>query len=161
MNDLDGTLFKKYAHAMDASLRKLFDHVAEQDKKYGLMKEESANEFLNNEVNSLNCGNKNYIFNFKDDFTMNVSITDNIKTDYNLISSFELMRGLLEVSDSINEGFDFIIAKLSDKNYDEAAIVMQDILDAYTNINLRIDTFSRFLRENNLHAVNTQFKESL
>lgn len=161
MNDLDGTLFKKYAHAMDASLRKLFDHVAEQDKKYGLMKEESANEFLNNEVNSLNCGNKNYIFNFKDDFTMNVSITDNIKTDYNLISSFELMRGLLEISDSINEGFDFIIAKLSDKNYDEAAIVMQDILDAYTNINLRIDTFSRFLRENNLYAVNTQFKQSL
>ncbi|MGN7762045.1 DUF2920 family protein [Paenibacillus sp. 22594] len=161
MSDLDGTLFKKYAHAMDASLRKLFDHVAEQDKEYGLMKERGENEFINNEVNSLNCGNKNYIFNFREDFTMNVTITDNIKTDYNLISSFQLMGDLLDICDSIDEGFSFIIDKVSDKNYNDAAVVMQDIIDAHTEMNLRIDTFSGFLSENNLHAVSTQFKNSL
>ncbi|OKP90596.1 hypothetical protein A3842_03220 [Paenibacillus sp. P3E] len=161
MSDLDGTLFKKYAHAMDASLRKLFDHVAEQDNEYGLMKEKSENEFINNQVNSLNCGNKNYIFNFRDDFTMNVTITDNIKTDYNLISSFQLMGDLLNICDSIGEGFSFIVDKVSDKNYNDAALVMQDIIDAHTEINLRIDTFSRFLSENNIPATSTQFEHSL
>ncbi|WP_339799083.1 DUF2920 family protein [Paenibacillus sp. FSL R5-0744] len=161
MSDLDGTLFKKYAHAMDASLRKLFDHVAEQDMEYGLMKEKSENEFINSEVNSLNCGNKNYIFSFQDDFTMNVTITDNIKTDYNLISSFQLMRDLLEICDSIDEGFSFIADKVSNKSYNDATVVMQDILDAFKVINLRIDTFSRFLSENDLHTVNSQFQDSL
>lgn len=160
-NDLDGVLFKKYTHAMDASLRKLFDHVAEQDKDYGLMKEHSANEFLNNELISLNCGSKNYVFNFKEDFTVDVTITENIKTDYNLISSFQLMSDLLDICDSMDEGFDFIVTRISDKNYNEAAVVMQDILDAHMTIDSQINTFSRFLSVNNLHAVDIQFKNSL
>lgn len=160
-SDLDGTLFKKYAHAMDASLRKLFDHVAEQDKEFGLMKERSENEFFNNEVNSLNCGNKNYNFNFREDFTINVTITDNIKTDYNLISSFQLMGDLLDICDSIDEGFSFIVDKVSEKKYNDAAVVMQDIIDAHTEMNLHIDTFSEFLGKNNLPALKKQFEQSL
>lgn len=161
MNDLDGALFKTYAHAMDASLRKLFDHVAEQDKEYGLVKETSENEFSNNEVNSLNCGIKNYVFNFKNDFTMNVTITDNIKTEYNLINSYQIMSKLLDVCESIDEGFNFIVTKIAARDYNETFGVMQDILDAHTAINLQIDTFSRFLGENNLRSVNEQFKNSL
>lgn len=161
INDLDGVLFKKYTHAMDASLRKLFDYVAQQDEDYGLMKEQSANEFSNNEVNTMNCGSKNYVFSFKENFTLNVDITENIKTDYYLIHSFQLMRDVLSICDSMDEGFDFIIAKISDKNYYEAAIVMQDIVDAHTSIISQIDTFSRFLKENNLHFIDKQFKDSL
>ncbi|OKP85816.1 hypothetical protein A3844_15800 [Paenibacillus helianthi] len=161
INDLDGVLFKKYTHAMNASLRKLFDYAAEQDKEYGLEKRQSANEFSTNNVNILNCGSKNYIFNFKEDFTMDVTITENIKTDYNLIFSLQLMRNLLDICESIDEGFDFIVTNITDKNYNEAAVVMQDIVDAHTTINLQIDTFSMFLSKNNLHSVGIQFKDSL
>lgn len=71
------------------------------------------------------------------------------------------MSKLLDVCDSIDEGFNFIVTKISDRNYNETFGVMQDILDAHTAINLQIDMFSRFLGENNLRSVNEQFKNSL
>ncbi|MFD1903613.1 hypothetical protein ACFSQ7_04990 [Paenibacillus rhizoplanae] len=55
------------------------------------------------------------------------------------------MSAILDICDSIDEGFNFIAAKLSDKNYDEAAIVMQDIIDAYTTISLEIDKLCEFI----------------
>ncbi|MFD2881220.1 hypothetical protein ACFTAO_43605 [Paenibacillus rhizoplanae] len=139
---------------MDASLRKLFDHVAELDQDHKLVKELNGNEFLNNTVNPLNCGSRNYVFLiFKDDFTINVTITKkNSKAD------FTSMSAILDICDSIDEGFNFIAAKLSDKNYDEAAIVMQDIIDAYTTISLEIDKLCEFIDMQNVNLVIKQFK---
>lgn len=160
-SDIDGELYKTYGHAMNASLRKLFDHVADQEREYGLVKETSKNEFLDNKTNLFNCGNKNYIFNFKNDYTMNVTITDNIKTDYNLINSFHVMSQLLDICDSIEEGLDYIVATISDGDYNNIFRVILDILKAHTAINLQMSKFSKFLSENNLISVNEEFKNSL
>ncbi|AIQ61279.1 DUF2920 family protein [Paenibacillus borealis] len=159
--DLDGALFKNYTHAMNASLRKLFDYVAELDLKYGLTKELSENEFSKNTLHSMNCGRSSYIFEFRENFTMNVTIRDNIKTDYDLKHSFQLMRSMLDICDSIEEGFDFILNKISEQNYNEAATVMQDVLDAYTTINQQLDSLSNLLNENNLAPLNAQFNDHL
>lgn len=90
-DDIDGKLFKKYGHAMDASLRKLFDHVVELDKEHGLLKEKGTNDFHENEEKLFHCGSKNYVINFKDTFTMDIMITNNVKTDYELISSIPII----------------------------------------------------------------------
>ncbi|WP_249901055.1 DUF2920 family protein [Paenibacillus sp. PK3_47] len=160
-NDLDGVLFKEYTHAMNASLRKLFDYVADLDLKFGLAKENHENEFSNNTINTLNCGSASYVFEFKENFTLNVSLDQKIKTNYNLIHSFQLMHSIMDIFDSIEEGFDFIVNKIAEQNYNEAAIVMQDILNAHTTTTLQIDTFSMYLSNNNFHALETQLKTSL
>lgn len=159
--DIDGVLFKTYAHAMNASLRKLFDHVVEQDGEYGLVKESIHNEFSMNKTNSYNCGNKNYVFNFNDDHTMNVTITDNIKTDYNLIGSFEMMPQLLDICDSIDEALNYVVAKVSNDEYREVFGVMLDMIEAFTAINLQINTFSRFLSKNDLFPNSENLKNGL
>ncbi|MGF6353353.1 hypothetical protein ABIE27_001262 [Paenibacillus sp. 4624] len=159
--DIDGVLFKTYAHAMNASLRKLFDHVAEQDGEYGLVKESIHNEFTMNKTNSYNCGNKNYVFNFNDDYTMNVTITDNIKTDYNLIGSFEMMPQLLDICDSIDEALNYVVVKVSNDEYRDVFGVMLDIIEAFTAINLQINAFSGFLSKNDLFPNSEKLKNGL
>ncbi|MBP0726730.1 DUF2920 family protein [Bacillus sp. RG28] len=160
-DDIDGNLFKKYGHAMDASLRKLFDHVVELDKENGLLKEKRTNDFLDNEGKSFNCGSKNYVFNFNENFTINAKIINNIKTDYKLISSFQVMSGILDITHTMNDGFDYVISKISTGKYHEAIGVMQDILDAYSAIEQQVNKFEKNLPQNNIKTLNEELKTSL
>ncbi|MFK2827163.1 DUF2920 family protein, partial [Bacillus sp. B190/17] len=159
-DDIDGKLFKKYGHAMDASLRKLFDYVMELDKEYGLLKEKGTNDFCNNEVRLFHCGSKNYVINFKDNFEIDVKITNNVKTDYGLISLMPIMSNILDVTDTMSEGLNFVISRIVDGKYNEASVVMQDILDAYNAIDSQINTFIRYLPRNNITKFDRVLKRS-
>ncbi|MGE5418050.1 MAG: DUF2920 family protein [Acidobacteriota bacterium] len=73
--DIDGQVFKNMKHAMDASLRGLFDIVAAlDDTKFA--KQEDYTDFSLNSVNAFDCGKKTYSFKFKADYNFEVTITD-------------------------------------------------------------------------------------
>ncbi len=72
--DIDGKVFKNLSHGMNASLRGLFDRVVKTDKKHKLFKATEANDFSLNSEYRLICADKTYRFNFKEDYTLTVSL---------------------------------------------------------------------------------------
>lgn len=69
---LDGQLFKTLEHGMQASMRKLFDFAFQEDKNQ-FYKAKSENDFTLNKTHTFYCGEWNYRFNFKDDYSLNIS----------------------------------------------------------------------------------------
>ncbi len=65
--DIDGKLFKEIGHGMGASLRGIFDLVAETDPL--MERNQTETDFEMNTRLSLNCGAINYAFSFSDDFS--------------------------------------------------------------------------------------------
>ena len=72
--DIDGKFFKNLSHGMNASLRGLFDRVVKTDKKHKLFKGTEENDFSLNSEYRLTCVDKIYVFNFKEDYTLTVSL---------------------------------------------------------------------------------------
>jgi len=73
-SDIDGKVFKNLSHGMNASLRGLFDRVVKTDKKHKLFKGTEENDFSLNSEYRLTCVDKIYVFNFKEDYTLTVSL---------------------------------------------------------------------------------------
>lgn len=159
--DIDGVLFKKYGHAMDASLRKLFDHVAELDKEYGLLKNDNANDFSMNVDRLFNCGNQDYLFRFNVNYTVNVEILDKVKTDYSLIKAFKLMVQIKDLSDSMSEALEYVMSKAMDDESSVTTTIMQDILDAYSAINNQISGFIDYLPPNKIRIYSEDLRRAL
>jgi len=72
--DIDGKVFKNLSHGMNASLRGLFDRVVKTDKKHKLFKATEENDFSLNSEYRLICADKIYTFNFKEDYTLTISL---------------------------------------------------------------------------------------
>ena len=72
-NDVDGKTFKNASHGMNASMKGLFDLVAE---KATLEKESSFTDFDLESRLSFNCNNKNYIFDYDKSYNLSVRIKE-------------------------------------------------------------------------------------
>ena len=60
------------------------------------------------------------------------------------------MSNVLDITDTMMEGFNFVTSRILDGRYNEAIVVIKDILDAYNAINSQINTFIRYLPQNNI-----------
>ncbi|MFD2369374.1 DUF2920 family protein [Brevibacillus sp. GCM10020057] len=173
--DIDGVLFKKYGHAMEASLRKLFDYVAELDAGSQLLKRTPTNEFLENATRVFNCGEKDYYFHFKDDFSLEVKIESKVKrTDYSqnssdvisqsraetelppVIKSQKLLEQLKRVSDSILDSLGFVISKVEQDELEPTKQVMQEIIDAYLLIMSQLESLHESLQFDQISILNDE-----
>jgi len=74
--DIDGRLFKNLDHAMNASLRGIFDSVAESNGK-NLCKADPLTDFDNESLYRFNCGNWSYIFSYRKDLSVKVELSGN------------------------------------------------------------------------------------
>jgi len=73
-SDIDGYAFKNLEHGMKASLRGLFDQVA-QVRCGNFSKKSVDTDFDLQSKNIFNCGDNSYIFEFDEKYNINVSIT--------------------------------------------------------------------------------------
>lgn len=72
-SDIDGRVFKTIEHAMKASLRGIFDMVADLDSKE-LSKDDDLTDFDLNSIYAFDCADKSYVFSFNNDFTLKVEL---------------------------------------------------------------------------------------
>lgn len=173
--DIDGVLFKKYGHAMDASLRKLFDYVAELDAGSQLLKPTPTNEFVDNDTRVFNCGEKDYLFSYKNDFSLEVKIESRVKRiDYSHNDALELsneskveaeyppmklqrlLGQLKRVSDSILDSLGFVISKVEQDEIEPTKQVMQEIIDAYLLIMSQLESFQEKLQLDEISILNDE-----
>ncbi len=71
--DIDGRVFKNLNHGMSASLRGIFDLVAE--RRQGILtKSSEGTDFDLQSEHTFACGNKSYIFKFDEGFSINVEM---------------------------------------------------------------------------------------
>lgn len=68
-SDIDGRLFKTLEHGMEASLRGVFDAVANQDDQ-NLSTPDSLTDFDRESIYKFNCGERIYTFSFGNDFSI-------------------------------------------------------------------------------------------
>lgn len=135
--DIDGKLFKKLEHAMDASLRELFDHVAYLDDDLSLAKKSEHTDFDDNKEIILECGNKAYVFNFNNNYTLKVNLVDldslyfngKIRTDNYLEQS-----NLAQLLETLNEAFEYIGKELHEKRVASIFAVMQSTLEGISKV---------------------------
>lgn len=72
-HEVDGRIFKDLGHGMKASMRGIFDLVAER-RKGNFNKNTENNDFDLRSVNVFNCFEKSYAFRFDKDYNINVEI---------------------------------------------------------------------------------------
>lgn len=72
--NIDGRVFKTMEHGMNASLRGVFD-LAAQESKRKLFKAEYDNDFTLNKIHKFCCSGRNYNFHFREDYSLEISIT--------------------------------------------------------------------------------------
>ncbi|MGE5380677.1 MAG: DUF2920 family protein [Methylocystaceae bacterium] len=75
--DIDGRLFKNLEHGMDASLKGIFNYVADLERAKGYdFNQEGIDDFKAAHTFCFSCGLKDYIFEYNSDYQMSVSIVD-------------------------------------------------------------------------------------
>lgn len=72
-DDIDGVIFKAYRHAMDVSLRKLFDHVHQFDNKK-MLKNHETTDFHLNSMHRFVSGDRIYIFQYTEKYDIKVTL---------------------------------------------------------------------------------------
>jgi hypothetical protein len=155
-HDIDGQLFKSYEHSMKASLRKLFDHVAELDNSNKLMKESSKTDFDNETKYTFNCGEKNYVFIYSKDKTLRVKINENVKKNYQFIPHLMSMDSVIILTKSFLKQFEVMQTHLHKKEYAASGKILEDILSKYDDTMKKLELFISVLPSNNIQTVNDE-----
>lgn len=155
-NDIDGELFKSFSHSMQASLRKLFDHVADLDKSNNLLKGSPKTDFDNETKHIFNCGEKNYVFQYSKDKTLKVKINNNVKKDYQFIPYLSAMDSVLKFTKSISKQFEVMQKHLHKKEYEASGMILEEILSKYDNGMKQLELFILILPLNNIQSLNDE-----
>lgn len=73
----------------------------------------------------------------------------------------EVIERILELLDTMEEGLDFIQNQLSELKYEEALVVLNDVIDAVFSIDSSIQPMEKMLPQNDINELSLLFRESL
>jgi len=73
----------------------------------------------------------------------------------------EVIERILELLDTMEEGLDYIQKQLSELKYEEALVVLNDVIDAVHSIDSSIQPMEDKLPQNDISTLFSSFKEGL